>query len=64
MMLSSGSGKRQYQNAKECGMKIIRHEGYSALMNGSLTQITFILTANCIASLLLIGLNTAAAKNQ
>ena len=64
MMLSSGSGNRQYQSAKECGMKIIRYEGFLALMNGSLTQMTFIVISYSVATFLIMGLKIAAAKNH
>jgi len=64
MMLSSGSGNRQYQSAVECGMKIIRNEGFSALMKGFLPQMTFIYISNYVAVFLLMRLKAAAAKNQ
>ena len=64
MMLSSGSGNRQYQSAVECGMKIIRYEGFLALMNGAFTKVIFNCTASIVTSFLIFGLKTAAAKNQ
>ena len=64
MMLSSGSGNRQYQSAVECGMKIIRNEGFSALMKGFLPQMTFIYISNYVAVFLIMRLKAAAAKNQ
>ena len=64
MMLSSGSGNRQYQSAVECGMKIIRNEGFSALMKGFLPQMTFTYISNYVAVFLIMGLKAATAKNQ
>ena len=64
MMLSSGSGNRQYQSAVECGMKIIRYEGFLALMNGAFTNVIFFCTASTVAAFLTTRLNAAAAKNQ
>ena len=64
MMLSSGSGNRQYQSAVECSMRIIRNEGFSALMKGFLPQMTFIYISNCVAVFLIMRLKAAAAKNQ
>ena len=64
MMLSSGSGNRQYQSAVECSMRIIRNEGFSALMKGFLPQMTFIYISNYVAVFLIMRLKAAAAKNQ
>ena len=62
MMLSSGNVNRQYQSSLECGMKIIRNEGFSALMKGAFTNVIFIFTSSTVGSFLLLGLGAASFR--
>ena len=64
MMLSSGSVNRQYGSALECGMKIIRNEGFSALIKGALTNVIFIFTTSTVGSFLLLGLGAASFRME